>query len=206
MITVVIPVYNEEKTIGGVVREAKRFADEVLVINDGSTDGSAQAAERAGAKVIANTERKGYIGAIKTGFKNAKGDIIVTLDGDGEHDPREIPKLVELILRGEAELVLGQRTFPGLIRLSERLLNWFTNFKVKVKDSGTGFRALKRELALRLNLEGRCTCGVFVLEAVYLGARIVEVPISIKLVAKRRKIAWYHLLQLFYVIRWLLKV
>ena len=69
MITAIMPAYNEEARIGKVVREAKRFVDEVLVIDDNSTDRTAYIAERAGAKVITNADRKGYIGALKTGFK-----------------------------------------------------------------------------------------------------------------------------------------
>lgn len=205
LVTVVIPAYNEEERIGRVVKEAMKYAAEVLVVDDGSVDGTAQAGEESGARVIINTDRDGYIGAIKTGFRNAHGEIIVTLDGDGEHDPREIPKLIEPILQGEADLVLGRREETAFIRPSERFLNWLTNFRVKVKDSGTGFRALRRELALELELKGRCTCGVFVLEAAYHGARITEVPISLNPVTKGRKIAWYHFWQLFYVLWWLLK-
>lgn len=202
-ITVVIPAHNEANRIGPVVQETNRHVDEVIVIDDGSTDETGEEAERAGAKVISNRCEKGYIGAIKTGFKEAQSEIVVTLDADGEHDPGEIPKLIEPILRGEADLVLGQR--EEIARPSEKLLNWLTNLRVKVRDSGTGFRALKRALALQLELKGRCTCGVFVLEAAALGARITEVPISINPIDKERKPAWYHLRQLFYVLRWLLK-
>lgn len=202
-ISAVIAAYNEGRRIGQVVQATSKFADEVIVIDDGSIDETGEEAEQAGAKPISNQDKKGYIGAIKTGFRNARGEIIVTLDGDGEHDPGEIPKLIEPILRGEADLVLGLR--EEIARPSEQFLNWVTNFRVKVTDSGTGFRALKRELALQLELKGRCTCGVFVLEAAALGARIAEVPISINPTDKERKPAWYHLLQLFYVLQLLLK-
>lgn len=185
MITAIIPAYNEEARIGKVVREAKRFVDEVLVIDDSSTDRTAYIAERAGAKVIANADRKGYIGALKTGFKNAGGETFINLDGDGKHDPQEIPKLIQPIVERRADLVLGQ--LKKIPRPSERFLNWLTNFRVKITGSGTGFRALKRDLALRLNLKAKCICGVFVLEAAYLGARIIEVPIHINSVDKTKK-------------------
>jgi hypothetical protein len=74
-----------------------------------------------------------------------------------------------------------------------------------VRDSGTGFRALRRELALKLELKGRCICGVSVLEPAALGARIVEVPIELTRVDKPRRIAWFHVPQVWYVVRWLLK-
>jgi glycosyltransferase involved in cell wall biosynthesis len=204
MITAIIPAYNEEKRIGKVVREAKRCVDEVLVIDDNSTDRTAHVATRAGAKVITNANRKGYIGALQRGFKNAGGETIVTIDGDGEHDPKEIPKLIQPIVEERADLTLGQR--EKITRPSERLLNWLANFGVQVTDSGTGFRALKKDLALQLTLNARCICGVFVLESTYLGARIAEVPISIRSIDKKRGIAWYHLHQLFYVLKWLLKL
>ena len=204
MITAIMPAYNEEARIGKVVREAKRFVDEVLVIDDNSTDRTAYIAERAGAKVITNADRKGYIGALKTGFKKAGGKTFVTLDGDGEHDPKEIPKLIQPIEERRADLVLGRR--EKIPRPSERFINWLTNLRVQVTDSGTGFRSLKRDLALQLNLKARCICGVFVLEATSLGARIAEVPISIKSIDKKRGIAWYHFQQLFYVLKVLLKL
>jgi len=204
MITAVIPAYNEEARIGRVVEEVKKYVDEVLVINDGSTDRTVLVAERAGARVIANTDRKGYIGAIKTGFKEAQGQIVVTLDGDGEHPPEEIPRLIKPILKGEADLVLGKR--EKISRPSERFMNRLTNFRIKVTDPGTGFRALKRDLAVRLSLKGRCTCGVFVLEATSYGARIVEVPVTLGSVDKKRSIAWHHFRQFFYLLQWLVKL
>lgn len=204
-VSAIIPAYNEEEKIGEVVEETKKHVDEVIVVDDGSTDETREEAERAGARDLLNQEKKGYIGAIKTGFKEAKGDIIVTLDGDGEHRPEDIPRLIAPIVRGEADLVLGSREDPLSIRFSERLLNWLANFRVNVRDSGTGFRALQRDLALQLKLNGRCTCGIFVLEAAHLGARIAEVPVSLNPVSKERGIAWGHFMQVLYLLPWLFK-
>lgn len=153
--------------------------------------------------VLPNQFKKGYIGAIKTGFQQARGNILVTLDADGEHDPGDIPHLIKPILEGEADLVLGRR--DPISRTSERFLNWLTNSKVKVRDSGTGFRAIKRELAQKLSLKGKCTCGILVLEANSYSARIAEVPVTLRPISKERKIAWSHLWQMFYVLRWLLR-
>jgi glycosyltransferase involved in cell wall biosynthesis len=186
-----------------VIKETKKFVDEVIVVNDGSTDGTGEIATRLGATVMANQLEQGYIGAIKTGFQRATGDIVVTLDADGEHDPNDIPDLLKLILEGKADLVLGRR--ERISRTSERFLNWLTNFRVKVSDSGTGFRAMKRELARKLNLKGRCTCGILVLEANSYGARIAEVPVTLRPVPKEREIAWGHFWQMFYVLRWLMR-
>jgi len=100
-------------------------------------------------------------------------------------------------------LVLGRK--EKITRISERFLNWLTNFKVKVEDSGTGFRAIKKDLALKLYLKGKCICGKFALEAYFYGAKITEVPITINSINKKRGIAWHHFLQLFYVLKWIIK-
>jgi len=199
---VIIPAYNEAPRIAETVRRAKEYADEVLVVDDGSTDGTVERAREAGARVI-RQDHGGYIAAIKRGFREAQGEVVVTMDADGEHRPEDIPRLVAPILEDKADLVLGQR--PQIARLSERFLNWLTGFKVKVRDSGTGFRALRRDLALRLELQGRCICGISVLEPAAMGARIVEVPIQLARVDKPRRIAWFHLWQVWYVLRWVLK-
>ena len=201
-ISVVIPAYNEATRIGDVVCEARRYADEVIVVDDGSTDETSAVARAAGARVVRQANA-GYITAVKQGFRQARGAIVATMDADGEHRAEDIPHLVAPILEGKADLVLGRR--PQIVRLSERFLNWLTSFQVKVSDSGTGFRALRRDLALRLELKGRCICGISVLEAAALGARIAEVPVKLARVEKPRKIAWFHLLQIWYVLRWLEK-
>ena len=133
------------------------------------------------------------------GFAVAAGDFFVTLDADGEHDPSDIPRLLEPLLNDQADLVLGQR--PRIARPSERLISCLVRLKVPVADSGTGFRTLRRSLALRLTFPGRCICGASVLEAHYLGARISEVPISLRSTAKPRTLAWGHLKQLVVVLR-----
>ena len=204
MISVVIPARNEASRISQTVRLARRYADEVIVVDDGSTDGTAFVAEKAGARVIRRATGQGYITAIRRGFRDAQGEVVVTLDADGEHCPKDIPRLVAPILSGEADLVLGARAH--IPRLSERFLNWLTRLRVKeVHDTGTGFRALRRDLALQLQLYGRCICGISVLEPVALGARVVEVPIELSHTDKPRRIAWFHLLQVWYVLRWLVK-
>ena len=202
-ISVVIPARNERERVAQVIAEAQKYADEVIVIDDASTDETGQLAEKLGARVVINQQRKGYLEAIKTGFQIARGDIVVTMDADGEHNPRDIPRLIKPISEGEAELVLGRR--QQKVRISERFIDRLVNLKMKISDSCTGFRALKKDLALKLNLKGQCTCGILVLEANYNGARVIEVPIETAPVKKPREIAWYHLKQIFYVLGWLLK-
>ena len=198
-----IPAHNEERAIYQVVRGAGQYAGEIIVVDDGSTDDTARVAKEAGARVVSHDKRKGYIGAIRTGFQRAHGDIIITIDADGEHRPEDIPLLLKPIYEGKADLVLGAR--KGMARVSENVINWLTHLKVNITDSCTGFRAIRRDLALGLNLKGQCTCGILVLEAHYRGASLAEVPIEILPTDKPRKIAWHHVRQIFYVLSWLLK-
>jgi len=201
-VSVIIPAYNEAGRIGSVVQDALNYADEVLVVDDGSEDETAAVAEAGGARVV-QQENAGYIAAVKCGFCSARGEIVVTMDADGEHRAKDIPRLVTPILEDEADLVLGSRSH--IARPSERFLNWLTSFRVKVSDSGTGLRAMRRSLALKLELDGRCICGISVLEPASLGARIVEAPIELARVDKPRRIAWFHLPQVWYVLQWLFK-
>jgi glycosyltransferase involved in cell wall biosynthesis len=108
----------------------------------------------------------------------ASGDVVVTLDADGQHDPSEIPAIVQPIAQGLADLVLGRRDdgFP----LSERMISRLIRLRVRCKDPGTGYRAFRKRLAHRIRLWGFCLCGSLVLEAWRQGARIAEVPIRIK--------------------------
>jgi glycosyltransferase involved in cell wall biosynthesis len=201
-ISIIIPAFNESRRIRSVIESAIPYSNDILVIDDGSTDDTANVAIEAGARVLSQ-EHSGYIAAIKAGFRATGGDIIVTMDADGEHCSEDITRLTSHILAGDADLVLGKREHVS--RLSERLINWLTSLRTKITDSGSGFRAIKRDLALKLKLTGRCTCGILVLEASYIGARITEVPIKLRSINKPGGIAWYHTGQLFHVLRWLIK-
>ena len=112
LIVAAIPAFNVEKTIARLVLETQKFVDVVLVCDDGSTDCTAEIAERMGADVIRHERNLGYGAAIKTLFSMARelnADVLVTLDGDGQHDPREIPRLIEPVLENNADIVLGSR-------------------------------------------------------------------------------------------------
>ena len=199
-ISVVIPAYFEEKTIAKIVQRCIPYADEVLVVNDGSTDNTIVNAEEAGAKVIDLPENRGVLGATQVGLLEAMGDIIVTLDADGQHDPSEIPRVIEPIIKGEADLVMGTR--PSFPYFSEKVLTWLTNLKVPVGDVSTGFRAVTIKIAREMKLHGRCMCGTFVLEAVRHGARVASVPISIREREQgNRRIQTEHIAQFFIVLK-----
>lgn len=201
VVTVVVPAYNEGERIGPVVRDLLENYS-VLVVDDGSIDGTASKAERAGATVVRQSENRGYIAALKRGFREAASEIIVTFDADGEHRPEDIERLIQPIEEDRLDLVLGART--TIPRPSERVLNELTRGKIDVDDSGTGFRALRRTLAVELELDTACTCGTFVLEAAAKGARIGEIPIETRSIQKPRGIAWQHGKQFIHVLRHLL--
>lgn len=205
MITAVLPAYNEHERISAVIAGVYPFVDEVLVVDDGSTDTTCAVAEKEGA-TVKTQPHQGYIAALKRGIRSAQGDIIVTLDADGEHNPCEIPYLVAPIVKGEADLVLGRR--QCIPSVSERFIGRIVRLQIPVKDHGTGFRAMTKALAQRLELRGKCTCGVLVLEAASKGATITEVPITIRKIKKKRKRKWMHIIQVVYVLyeSYLLKV
>lgn len=199
-ITVIVPAYNEAGRIGSTVAPlTDRF--DTLVVDDGSTDDTGIEARDAGARVVEQPENRGYVAALKRGFHESTGEVVVTFDADGEHRPGDIDRLVEPILTDELDLVLGTRaTIP---RPSERLLNRLARLRVDVTDSGTGLRALRRDLAVQLELDTACTCGTLVLEAANRGARIGEKRITTRDVQKPRGIATVHARQLFHVLRYL---
>ena len=201
-VSAVIPAYNEEKTIEAVVKRTLSYVDEVLVVDDGSTDDTARIAEDTGARIL-KQQNAGVLKATERGLREATGNIIVTLDADGQHDPSEIPSLIEPILRGEADLVMGTR--PKLPYLSERILTWLTSIRVPIGDASTGFRAVRREIAKKMSLHGACLCGTFVLEAHRRGARVAGVPISIKEREGERRIQTRHFRQFFTVLLDVLK-
>ena len=198
-ITVVIPALNEERTVGDVVRGALRHADEVIVVDDGSTDNTALEAFRAGARVIMHPRRLGAYRALRTGFRFARGDIVVTMGADGQHNPADIPRIVRPILEGRADFVLGVR--DRIPYFSERFIRVLTSLLVKCSDVSTGMIAIRRTLLTKMPLRGLCICGVMVLEAYGLRAKIVEVPIKVRpRLYGSRKIKTRHVKQTFYVL------
>jgi len=153
LIVALIPAYNEERFIGSVVLKARHFVDQVVVVDDGSHDLTADLAGEAGAEVIRHMQNQGKAGALNTGLaylRTLNVAAVVLLDGDGQHDPAAIPALVAPILSGQAEFVIGSR-FIGLDSntprwriFGQQALTTATNFAsgVPVTDSQTGFRAL----------------------------------------------------------------
>ena len=201
-VIVAIPCLNEGQFISDIVTRARKYADVVIVIDDGSTDNTAEAAEKAGAKVIKHEARQGAGAATRTAFEAAKrydADILVTLDGDGQHNPDEIPQVLAPILRGEADLVIGSRFLQPNLNQSQPIstslkhvpkyrkfgidvITWLYNFgsKIKVSDSQSCFRAHSRRVIEAINItENGFSFSVQVLiQARRKNFVIREVPVS----------------------------
>lgn len=155
---VAIPAYNEEGTITAVIEEAREYADEVLVVDDGSDDDTANRANEAGAMVLRHDYNQGYGAALKTAFEEATrwdATSLVTIDADGQHDPSDIPTLRETLATHDADVVIGSR-FIGetgtdispLRRFGLAMINVLTNVSLgyvhphnRIKDTQSGFRA-----------------------------------------------------------------
>ena len=194
----VIPAYNEALVIGSVVLQAKKHVDRVIVVDDGSTDRTAEIARLAGADVISMPENGGKASALMAGFSRARAlgyDVVVTLDGDGQHDPDEIPVVAAPVLAGEADLVIGSRflnsgaDIPKYRVAGQKVLNGFTNLSTHVHggdgfsttDSQSGFRALSRRALENLTFasEGYNIESEMIAHFAPLGLKITEVPISV---------------------------
>jgi glycosyltransferase involved in cell wall biosynthesis len=186
-----IPCFNTAESIADVVSNAKKYVDEVIVIDDGSTDKTAEIAEASGALVIRHGINKGYGESIKSCFAAARADkagILVTIDGDGQHDPNQIPRLLAPLIRNSAALVIGSRflakdgNIPAYRKFGINLITFIWNFgaKVKVTDTQSGFRAYNQKIINELNLsENGMSISIEILEKIRKKKlNIQEVPIS----------------------------
>jgi glycosyltransferase involved in cell wall biosynthesis len=193
-VTVILPAYNEEVSIGSVVLLTRFYADNVIVIDDGSSDRTAEIARKAGAEVIQHEKNKGKGVALKTGFTAADdlgADIIVTMDSDGQHNAADIPRLVEPIIKGEADIVNGSRYLNGLDkntpsyrRVGQSILDKATNLNsgLHITDSQSGFRAFATSTkdVFRFNAQGMAIESEMLADAGSAGLHIAEVEIGVR--------------------------
>jgi len=193
-IIVCMPAYNEEKNIASIVKRARNYADEVIVCDDGSSDNTSSLAKQEGAIVINHTKNSGYGKTIRTLFQSAlerSGEIIVTIDSDGQHDPEQIPTVIEPMLKSGFDIVIGSRFIENKDNLKVPLYRSFgiktiTKFTKQASfsnltDAQSGFRGYTRHAleALNLNEDGMQISTEILLNAKSKKLSITEVPITI---------------------------
>jgi dolichol-phosphate mannosyltransferase len=210
LLTVLVPVFNEERTVEAVLgrlQEGPYPDKEVIVVDDGSTDATprilANWAERPGFLLLRHDRNRGKGSAIRTGLARARGEITIIQDADLEYDPADFPRLVEVIRRGESEVVYGSRYLnpsPSLPLTRFRLAVGFFNLLVRVlygqrlTDEATCYKAFRTSLLRRLDLQatGFEFCPEVTAKVCRQGHRIAEVPIAYRprSLADGKKIGW----------------
>jgi len=185
-----IPCYNEEQFVGDVVRRVSQYVNQVIVVDDGSSDRTAEVAKTAGATVIRHDVNTGPGGAYKTCFQAARdhgAEVLITLDGDEQHDPDELPRLLHPLLDGEADLVIGSRFLdpyevPRYRKFGIDVITFLYNVgsKVKVVDAQSCYRGYNKKALDRLHIteDGFGFSVELLVQARKKGLRIVEAPIS----------------------------
>ena len=150
-VSVLIPAFNEESSIGELIKKVKTVGNwlEVLVVDDGSSDQTSEAARAAGARVVRHPYNKGNGAAVKTGIREAQGELVLLMDGDGQHDPADIQKIIALL--PEYDLVVGARAWDAQATFSRGLGNLLLARLAsylcgrKIPDLTSGFRAARRD-------------------------------------------------------------
>jgi glycosyltransferase involved in cell wall biosynthesis len=200
-----IPAYNEERTIAKVIIKTQKYVDKVIVCDDGSKDMTSEIAERLGAIVIKHERNMGKGEALRNLFKKAielNADIVITLDGDGQHNPDEIPSLINTLKEEKADIIIGSRfllnekNVPGYRAIGNKILNIVTGGKIT--DTQSGFRAYNGKI-LDMIIPAEAGMGVdseILMKAVENNLKIVEIPITVtyKVPKSSKKMPLYHAL------------
>lgn len=186
-----IPAYNEEATISRIIIETKKYVDSIIVCDDGSQDYTGEIAQELGAIVVRHNANLGYGAALRSLFTEAiklDADVLVTVDGDGQHDPKFIPILLDSLQSTNADIVIGSRFLEGGGSNAPRwrtygikLITEIASNGKKITDGQSGFRAYNKnaQSALRLTEQGMGVSTEILMKAFDLGLKIVEVPIII---------------------------
>jgi len=163
-ISVVIPCYNEELGIGKVLDMIPSFVDEVIVVDDASTDNTAQVATKGGAKIVRHHTNFGYGASLKTGFEHARGDIIITSDGDRTYPVEQCPRILEHLIDENLDFISCRR-FPLMIpesmdftrKAGNRFLALVANlmFGLKLQDALTGMWVFRKDILSKINLQAK---------------------------------------------------
>ena len=193
-ILVLIPAYNEGLVIGSLILNVQQYADKIIVINDGSSDNTEDITKLAGVECLSLEQNSGKAHAMMLGFERARElnyTVTVMIDGDGQHNPADIPKLVKPVLNGEADLVVGSRflenagveEIPAYRKVGQKILNQATNVSsgFKCSDSQSGYRALSQKALMNMNFvsSGYGIESDMLSHFAELGLTITEVPISV---------------------------
>lgn len=188
---VLIPAYNADRSVGGVVAEARKVMEDVIVVDDGSRDRTGDAARDAGAHVLVHAQNRGKGAALKTGFVYACEhgyDGVITLDADGQHLPHEIPKFIACREETGADLIIGGRAhlFDKMVthrRMANRLSAWSIAkaSKTGISDSQSGFRFYSARLlrAVKLHTDGFDMESEVIVRAGCGGFKVVTTPIDL---------------------------
>lgn len=187
-----IPAYNEEKSIVNVINSAKKHVEKVIVCDDGSTDNTTKLARESGAQVISHKTNQGYGAALITLFDAARrqnADIMITLDGDGQHDPDQIPVLLEALSENNLDVVVGSRfldgspNHPGYRKRGIKIITSASNFGTdfKLTDSQSGFRAYSKNAieSIHPTETGMAVSTEILIKISNKGLSLGEVPISV---------------------------
>jgi glycosyltransferase involved in cell wall biosynthesis len=194
-ISVVVPVFNEELTIGNVIEslavvaQKTGFKHEVIIVNECSEDGSVEISKSYGVKVFSLETHVGKGYALRLGFAKAKGEIVTTTDSDEEHRPEELPRLLTPILQNKAGLVIGPRHLnqnsletKKLYAAGVHLFNFLIKVFIKadISDSQSGYRVMKASVLrnMRLNSNGYELQSEMLVKTIQQGLRVGEAPIS----------------------------
>ncbi len=201
-IIVIIPAFNEERFIGSVILSILKYPVKVIVVDDGSSDATSAIAEAAGASIFQLLTNQGKGAALNLGFQKArelKPDAVVTIDADGQHLPSELPRILEPILSGSADICIGSRYLqgtsntPGYRRLGHKFFNYATSLPsgIFVSDSQSGFRAFSpRALELlHFSSSGFSVESEMQFLAKENGLKVLEVPITIRYLDKPKRSA-----------------
>ena len=187
--SLVVPAYDEERGLPLVVEEYLGFVDEIIVVDDGSKDGTFNAAKKLEServKLFQNSVNSGKVAALRNGIGHATGDIIIFTDADCTYPARYVPEMVEAVLSG-ADLVLGARlqsrdNIPTLNRIGNNVFSFLASYIscMRIQDSQTGLRAFRREMFDHLDVKAK---GLefetkMTVRAAKLGYKIVEIPIE----------------------------